>query len=41
MPEDGLVVIDGTVSLFAPVFGSVNPELAGGLFAPDADAGPE
>jgi hypothetical protein len=28
------------VSLLAPVFGSVMPELTGGLFAPEAAAGP-
>jgi hypothetical protein len=30
----------GGVSLLAPVFGSVMPELAGGLLAPEAAAGP-
>jgi hypothetical protein len=34
------VVVELIVSLFAPVFGSVMPEFTGGLFAPDAAAGP-
>ena len=34
------VLVELIVSLFAPVFGSVMPEFTGGLFAPDAAAGP-
>ena len=35
-----VVEFRGRVSLLAPVFGSVMPELGGGLLAPDAAAGP-